>query len=244
MKTNKEMLAVAKSQIGNNGGKYRKYVGVGGSWCDMFVYWLYNANGNSAMLPWKGNQRYYCPASIKWCNKNFAQIPPYLAMACDLIYFDWDGNGNPNHIGIVEKHCTTNTIYTIEGNTSGGKVDDKFRKGYIQAVFRPPFKGKFNDKVLSIDGDCGYQTVGGLQRALKTLGYYSGEIDTILGKGTVKALQRFVGVKQDGAWSVNTSRAVQKKICGFNGKAIDGQFGEQSVLAMQMWVNANAYQKR
>ena len=126
MMTNTQLLAVARKQIGNNGGKYRKYAGFGGSWCNMFVYWLFNANGCESLFPMKtAKQKTYCPTSIQWCRSNLAEIPPYLAMACDIIYFDWDKNAVPNHIGIVEHKISTGAIATIEGNTSGGIVAEK-----------------------------------------------------------------------------------------------------------------------
>lgn len=235
MKTNSELLKIAKKQIGKTGGKYRKYVGVGGSWCDMFVFWLYDANGCGSLLPWKGSQRYFCPASYKWCQKHLAQIPPYLAMECDPIYFDWDKNGNPNHIGIVEKRRTANSAYTIEGNTSGGKVDDKVRKNYIQAVFRPHFRpGYLKLSMLDIDGYFGYQSIANFQRALGGL-----TIDGILGKATVKRLQQYLAITQDGFWGANTSRHLQKMLQknGFYKGPIDAQFEAGSVKALQRWIN-------
>lgn len=237
MKTNKELLAIAKKQLGNTGGKYRNYVGVGGSWCDMFVYWLYAANGCGSLLPWKGNQRYFCPASIKWCQKNLAQIPPYLAMACDPIYFDWDGNGNPNHIGIVEEKISTTTVKTIEGNTSGGKVDDKKRKGYIQAIYRPHFAPNVKLEKLKLDSDCGYQTIAGIQKLV------GATVNGILSKDTVKKLQSYCGASQDGAWGVATSKKLQSKMAkeGYYTGSIDGAFGPKSVHSLQRMINAKCF---
>lgn len=232
MKTNKELLAIAKKQIGNGGSKYRKYVGVGGSWCDMFVYWLYTANGNGTLLPWKGNQRYFCPASIKWCRANLAQLPPYMAMACDIIYFDWDKNGNPNHIGIVEKRRNSDSIYTIEGNTSGGKVDDKTRKGYIQAIYRPHFVPKnVGKKKLKIDGEFEYQSIYNLQVALgmKPTGVFT--------KETLKYLQRRAGATPDADWGKDTTRKIQKMI----GAKVDGDWGVASTKKLQEWINKINY---
>lgn len=237
MKSNTELLAIAKAQLGNNGSKYRKYVGVGGSWCDMFVFWLYDANGNGSLTPWKGNQRYYCPASIAWCRKNLAELPPYLAMACDIMYFDWDKNGVPNHIGIVEKRESTAIIHTIEGNTSGGIVDDKKRNtSYDCGIFRPHFvpPKALGKARLDEDGAFEYKSIYMLQVALKMA-----LCDGILGRGTVAELQRRAGLtgKQvDSAWGPTTSRAVQKMI-GLTGKDIDGQWGKQSTLALQRWIN-------
>ena len=243
MKTNKQLLQVAVSQLDNTGGKYRKYAGYGGSWCNMFVYWLFNANECETLFPMKSaKQKTYCPTSIKWCASNLAQIPPYSAMPCDIIYFDWDKNGKPNHIGIVESKDSTSVIKTIEGNTSGGKVARKNRDTkYVQAIYRPHFKpSKIKNSALTVDGVCGYNTVAGLQRALKILKYYDGAIDGILGVKTVKALQKFVGCSQDGAWGANTSRCFQQKL----GVKADSKFGYNSVVAMQKWINANVYQQK
>ena len=233
MMTNKELLKVAQRQIGKNGAKFRSYVGVGGSWCDMFVFWLFDANGCGSLLPWKGNQRYYCPASIKWCEKNLAEIPMYLAMACDIVYFDWDKNGNPNHIGICEKRRDTKSIYTIEGNTSGGIVDDKCREGrYVQSVFRPHFVGSYNvKKPLTIDGKFGYSSIAMLQKALGI------KVDGVLGKATVRALQTKAGTDPDGCWRKGTSLKVQKMI----GAKADGEFGEESVKKLQEWCNDQVF---
>lgn len=247
MMTNTQLLAVAKKQLGNGGSKYRSYVGAGGNYCNMFVYWLYNANGCAALLPLPATKYYrtYCPDSIKWCRKNLAEIPPYLAMACDIIYMDWEPNGTPNHIGIVDHKISTAKIATVEGNTSGikngksvsGIVAAKTRNTKYTNVFRPHFKGSFSLKTLKIDGDCGYNTIACLQQALKILKYYTGSVDGILGIQTVKAIQKWAGVKADGAWGTATSKAVQKKIV----TKADGEFGEKSVIALQKWINANAF---
>ena len=233
MKTNKQLLEVAIKQIGNTGGEYRSYVHASGSWCDMFVFWLFDANGCGSLIPWKGKQRTYCPASIKWCNSNLAQIPIYLAMACDIIYFDWDKNATPNHIGIVESKVSTSEIRTIEGNTNGGKVARKTRAAkYVQGVYRPHFvpTGLKKEK-LSIDGSFGYKSIYMLQVALGITA------DGILGKATVRALQKAAGASQDGAWGPATSRKVQKMI----GAKQDGAFGAESVRKLQEWTNKKAF---
>lgn len=243
MMSNTQLLQVAIKQLGNTGGKYRSYVGEPGNWCDMYVYWLYHANGCGELLNWTTKaQKINCPASMAWCEKNLAQIPPYWGMACDPIYYDWDGNGRPNHIGIVEEHWTNNKVHAIEGNTSGGKVARKDRQGYIQAVFRPYWKPpvKLKDTALAIDGECGWQTIAGIQRALKVLKYYDGAIDGILGRKTMMALQAWAGVKQDALFGKKTARAIQGKL----GLKQDGDFYIASTKALQRWVNANVYPEK
>ena len=243
MMTNTQLLAIAKKQIGNGGSKYRNYVGSGGNYCNMFVYWLYNANGCGSLfsLPKTNYYRTYCPDSIKWCKKNLAEIPPYLAMACDIIYMDWEPNGVPNHIGIVDHKISTAKIATVEGNTSGvkngkavsGIVAAKTRNTKYTNIFRPAFDGSYKIGPIVEDSDMGYGTIANMKKALGGL-----TVNGILDKTTVKRIQAYCGTSQDGAWGPATSKAVQRTICGFSGKDVDGAFGPKSVLALQKWVNA------
>lgn len=238
MNKNTEMYNFAKSFLGKGGATFRSYCGLpsGAAWCNAYVTYIFHKSGN-ASLYCNGKKQTYCPTSIKLCRNSMAEIPLYLAMAGDVIYFDWDRNGVPNHIGLVRAHNTTDSIYTIEGNTSN-KVMLKTRpKKYVCGVFRPHFKATFTLKKLTVDGDCGYNTIAGLQKALQILKYYNGSIDGILGQGTVKALQRWAGTSADGAWGKGTSKAVQKKI----GTTADGAFGKNSVIALQKWINNNAF---
>lgn len=239
MMTNTELLAVAKKQLGNGGSKYRKYVGASGNYCNMFVYWLFNANGCASLFPLPATKYYrtYCPDSIKWCRKNLAEIPPYIAMACDIIYMDWEPNGVPNHIGIVDHHISTTAIETIEGNTSGGIVAAKTRNTKYTNIFRPHFKGTYKKVPLVVDGDMGYQTIGGMQAMV------GASVDTILGIGTVKKVQAYCGASQDGAWGAGTSKKLQSKMAkeGYYTGKIDSAFGEQSVRGLQKMVNAKLF---
>ena len=233
MMSRTELLQIAKKQIGNGGSKYRKYVGCGGNYCDMFVFWLYDANGCGSLLTWKGKQRTYCPSSIKWCKANLAQVPLYWALPCDPIYFDWEPNGNPNHVGIVEARRSASSIDTIEGNTSGGIVDDKTRAGkYVQGVFRTHFKPEKTGKCkLSGDGILGDLSVYNLQLALgmKPSGIFT--------KETAKYLQRKVGATPDGAIGPATARKLQK----FLGEKQDGEIGKYTTKALQKWINKVNY---
>ena len=40
-----------------------------------------------------------------------------LASTGTLIFFDWNGDGTSDHVGIVEK-TEGSTVYTVEGNSS------------------------------------------------------------------------------------------------------------------------------
>ena len=232
-KNNKETYNFAKSFLGKGGATFRSYCGLpsGAAWCDAFVTYIFHKTDNASLFC-GGKKQTYCPTTIKLCAKEMAQVPLYLAMPMDVIFFDWDRNGNPNHIGFVRDHKDTASIYTIEGNTDGGKVAQKTRVAkYVQAVYRPHFKATFTLKKLSVDGDCGYNTIAGLQKMLGI------NVDGVLGIATVKALQNWAGVSADGAWGKNTSKAVQKKI----GTTADGAFGKNSVIALQKYINAKVF---
>ena len=232
--TNNELLKIAQKHLGQGGATFRKYCGLpsGAAWCNAFVDYVANEGGVKSLY-FNGAKETYCPHSMAWCKKNLAMIPLYLAMPMDIIYFDWDKNGNPNHIGFVRGRKDTSSIYTIEGNTDGGKVAQKTRPSkYVCGIFRPHFKpNSIKNSKLNVDGIFGYNSIGGLQKALGIT------VDGVLGLNTVKALQKKAGVSADGQWGNGTSKAVQKMI----GVTADGAFGPNSVKALQKWINAKVY---
>lgn len=228
-KSNTEQLKFAQSFLGKGGAIFRKYCGLpnGTAYCDAYVTYVFHKSDNASLFC-DGKKQTYCPTTIKILNKELAQIPPYLSMASDIVLFDWDRNGVPNHIGFVRAKKSTTEIYTTEGNTSGGIVANKVRNcKYVQAIFRPHFKGNYKIGVLAVDGDFGYSSIAMLQTVLGI------GVDGILGKGTVMALQKKAGTNADGAWGTGTSKAVQKMV----GTTVDGAFGVNSVKALQNWIN-------
>ena len=237
-KSNIEQLKILEKYLGQGGAVFRKYCGMRfGAYCNACVSFIFK-EGDNKNLYCKGRKETYCPHSISWCYKNLASIPPYLALPSDVIYFDWNLNGEPNHVGFVRERKSCDEIYTIEGNTDAvnskgqivahGVVAKRTRTTkYVQAIFRPHFKASYKIGTLEVDGLFGYNSIAMLQKALKV------EVDGILGQGTVKALQRKCGVSADGLWGKSTSKAVQKMV----GTTADGLFGPNSVKALQRWIN-------
>ncbi len=232
MTTNTQLYNFAKQFKGKGGATFRRFAGLGSGqpYCAAYVSYIFN-KGGAKNLFYGGRVVTYCPTAIKWCEANLAQVPLYLAMPMDIIFFDWQPNGRPDHIGFVKAKKSTSEIYTHEGNTSGGIVAEKTRPArYVEGIFRPHFSASFKIAPLVIDKDFGYNSIAMLQKALglKPTG--------ILDKTTVRALQKKAGATQDGAWGKKTSRAVQKLV-GLTGKAIDGDFGPTSTAALQKWIN-------
>ena len=244
MTTNSELLKIARKYLGYNGDIFRKFAGLGKSqpYCNAYVSYVAD-KGGVAKLYFDGKKETYCPHSYEWCKKNLAQVPPYLAMPMDPIYFDWQPNGVPDHIGFVTSRRDTNSVNTIEGNTSKivkGKtvathvVAERIRAGKnVQAIFRPQFQPpkKLSKKKLDADGQFDWFSIYNLQLAL-------GMVATgILTKGTVMILQEKFGAKPDGWWGPDTSKAIQ----GGTGAKKDGKFGKKSVIKLQRWINSKNY---
>ena len=239
-KSNIETYNYAKSFLGKGGAVFRAYCGLpgGAAWCDAFVTYVFHKTNNASLFC-GGKKQTYCPNTIKILRKELAEVPPFLVMPGDIILFDWERNGVPNHIGLVRSRNSANAINTIEGNTDGGRVANKVRNTkYVQAVFRPHFAPpKLKNVALSVDGEFEYQSIAGLQRLV------SAGVDGILGLKTVKAVQAYFGASQDGAWGKGTSKAIQGRLAkaGYYTGKIDGEFGPASVNGLQRFINAKVY---
>lgn len=118
------IVAIAASQIGyvegsNNDTKYGIAYGMNHQpWCHMFVWWCARQAGiYDDVIPTTA----YCPYGVSWYSARGAfhyRGDGYTPRPGDLIYFDWNYNNSSDHVGIVET-VVGNTVYTIEGNTSG-----------------------------------------------------------------------------------------------------------------------------
>lgn len=118
---NQAVVDLALSQVGQVGGKpYWSYYGFGSrvAWCACFVHWVMNTGGNGAKYAQSSNNA-YCPtlaswfaSAGRWAGGGFTDI-----VAGDAIFFDWQGDGTTDHIGIVIGRDDT-YVYTVEGNSS------------------------------------------------------------------------------------------------------------------------------
>ena len=116
---NTKITQVAEKQIGNKGGrKFWSWYGFGGrvEWCACFVSWCADQCGyiESGTIPKFASTR----AGVSWFKeKGQWQKRSYEPAPGDLIFFDWDGDGLSNHVGIVQS-CNDRKVFTIEGNAS------------------------------------------------------------------------------------------------------------------------------
>ena len=96
-----------------------------------------------------GQKTAYVPTAQQWLKKNCKHVKMSDAKAGDIVIFTWDGNGynsergSRDHIGFVRAKGTSGIVYTVEGNTLGGKVAKRTRSArYIYAIYRPNYPKK------------------------------------------------------------------------------------------------------
>lgn len=147
--TAEKVLAVARAEIGTkekpvNRVKYNTaYYGrdVSGEkypWCAVFVWWCFRQAGASELL---GAKTASC---VTLLNRHKRERVEEL-LPGDVVFFDFNGNGKPDHVGICERYNGV-TVTTIDGNTgqneaNGGAVMRKTRsKLLVCGAFRPKYK--------------------------------------------------------------------------------------------------------
>lgn len=115
---NQAIVEVALTQVGNQGGEpYWSWYGFDSrvEWCACFVSWCAEQCGyiESGLIPkFSGciDGSNWFKSNGQWADRN------YEPKAGDIIFFDWEGDGSTDHVGIVEK-CENGTVYTVEGNS-------------------------------------------------------------------------------------------------------------------------------
>lgn len=115
---NQAIVEVALTQLGNQGGQpYWSWYGFNSrvEWCACFVSWCADQCGyiESGLVPKFAG----CVDGANWFKSNGKwQDRTYEPKEGDIIFFDWEGDGTTDHVGIVEK-CENGTVYTVEGNS-------------------------------------------------------------------------------------------------------------------------------
>ena len=115
---NQAIVEVALTQLGNEGGQpYWSWYGFEGrvEWCACFVSWCADQCGyiESGIIPKFAG----CVDGANWFKGNGQwKDRSYEPSTGDIIFFDWEGDGETDHVGIVEK-CENGVVYTVEGNS-------------------------------------------------------------------------------------------------------------------------------
>jgi len=112
------MIEIAATQIGNVGGEpYWSWYGFAShvEWCACFVSWVAEQCGyiDADIIP----RFAWCPSGVQWFKgRDGWQDSGYTPRPGDIIFFDWEQDGECDHVGIVES-VVDGKVNTIEGNT-------------------------------------------------------------------------------------------------------------------------------
>ena len=120
------VIEIAKSQLnyqetGNNDTKYGKWYGLNNQpWCAMFVSWCFAQIEDSAKIAAQTKKGFAsCDVGLKWFANHNKLVPTGQAQAGDIVFFQFDEDAQPDHVGIVAKNDGKKYIWTYEGNTAG-----------------------------------------------------------------------------------------------------------------------------
>ena len=134
----------------DNNTKYGQWYGLNNQpWCAIFVSWCYDQAGLVGKVAAQNKKGFAsCDAGLKWFTKHNKLVPIGDAQEGDIVFFQFDTDAEPDHVGIVAKNMKRiQALRTIEGNTSpnnkgsqsnGGGVYEKKRSyATVMAVVRP-----------------------------------------------------------------------------------------------------------
>ena len=141
----RSQIGVKESPAGSNKVKYNtEYGGGPKAWCCVFIWWLFLMVGASNLF-FNGSKTAYAPALLTYHKKQGQAVYGDYEPG-DVIFFDFNGNDTPDHVGVCEA-WDGEWITTIDGNTgegneaNGGSVMRRKRhKKYICGAYRPAYE--------------------------------------------------------------------------------------------------------
>lgn len=139
-------------ESGNNDTIFGKWYGLNNQpWCAMFVSKCFDEAGIVKLVAASTKKGFAsCDAGLKWFVKNNQLVPVGQAQPGDVVFFQFDDDAQPDHVGIVIKNntklkrlvcCEGNTAGDLKGSQSNG--DGVFIKkrpySLVMAVARPKY---------------------------------------------------------------------------------------------------------
>lgn len=97
------------------------------AYCAMAVsYWCYKAGVNAAGIPRAG-----CTGIYKAARDEGRYVKPTELEPGMIVLFDFDRDGVPEHVGLVEEPLGSDRVQTLEGNTSRGIGGSQDNGGWV-----------------------------------------------------------------------------------------------------------------
>jgi hypothetical protein len=125
----KKVIELCEASVGytegtNNDTTFGKWYGLNNQpWCAMAASKMYFDAGIIKSVANSKKGFASCDAWLKYLTKNNQLVPLGQAKRGDLVFFQFDEDAQPDHVGIVKNHNTTlKFLQVYEGNTSSGKA--------------------------------------------------------------------------------------------------------------------------
>ena len=134
---------------------FGKFMGLNfAPWCASYVSYVFNKAGAGSIVRGAQTKNGFvgCTAGINGLKKKgFTTVEVTKALPGDIIFFDWEKDKDPDHVGIVLKtNPKKRTITCYEGNTTNGMGGSQSNGGgvfkrdrrydQVHVVIRPVFK--------------------------------------------------------------------------------------------------------
>ena len=121
----------------------------GQPYCAAGLSWEFAQGGASSLIAAENKYGFiYCPDGVEFFKNKKSFLKPEYAHFCDPVFFDWDGSGVSDHVGLVI-YNRGNMLTTVEWNTSpehssgsqsnggGVYIRNRLMDGTILGVGRP-----------------------------------------------------------------------------------------------------------
>jgi len=149
-----DVLNVAQSQIGFVEGKaeetpYSIWYGIpNAAYCAMGVSWCFAQVGLSSLVAAQTPKGFaYNPAALPWFQRQGCVVNKYQGAPGDLVFYDWNSDGVPDHVEIVE-NASADGITAIGFNTGNPNDPTNPATGcyrvhrpymFVMAIVRPKY---------------------------------------------------------------------------------------------------------
>ena len=124
----KKVMELCEASLGyaegpNNDTTFGKWYGLNNQpWCAMSASKMFFDAGAIASVANTKKGFASCDAWMKYLAKNNQLVPIGQAKAGDIVFFQFDEDAEPDHVGIVKgNNATLKYMYCYEGNTSSDK---------------------------------------------------------------------------------------------------------------------------
>lgn len=132
-------------------------------WCAMMLSWCANEAGilDGKVFPNTSPQGSSCPSMLKWFEEQGCRYPASeLPLIGDPVFFDWDNDGSPDHVGIIyavegvtPSECI---IKSIEGNVNNTVTIRSiyYTDSRVLATVRPKYAESYSDALTTMAQMC------------------------------------------------------------------------------------------